>query len=353
MRKNIWYSLNGGCGRAKCYPCKSSAGKGISCRQESICYEMVCKVCEEQERRTIYIGESSRSAFERIHEHMWLFLAKKEGDVEKNQSNSVLWHHSKMRTSDWRVKITSSHMSALSRQITEAVRISREPSSSVLNSKNEFGSNNIPELEVRYGTKVLGGGKKRKRKEDEPDNSDVSPSTTSTPSTPSGRKLPDMGPILPEQLEPNLPEVGANNSAVEAGDNGPSTTITATATPPRGTPTEGAGTSSPRRLGQSPALDDRPPVGEDEDDEGALQSSITIPTITITPPDNDLDAVRPIVSEILESVMAAVDAKVAAKGAAESGPPPLFSDMEEGGNIQSKATGAVPGLGRPPSSGRR
>ena len=66
VRKNIWYSLGGGCGRPKCYPCKSSGGKGISCRQEGICYEMVCKLCEVSNRRTIYIGKSSRSSFERI-----------------------------------------------------------------------------------------------------------------------------------------------------------------------------------------------------------------------------------------------------------------------------------------------
>ena len=106
VRKDPWYSLNGGCGRLKCYVCKSSSGKGIICRREGVCYEMTCKLCEAQKTRTIYIGETSRSSFERIHEHMWLFLSKKEGDVEKNQANSVLWIHSKsahegnMKTSD-------------------------------------------------------------------------------------------------------------------------------------------------------------------------------------------------------------------------------------------------------------
>ena len=74
-----------------------------------------------------------------------------------------------MKTFDWEVKIVSSHRSALNRQVTETTRISREEKSNILNSKNEFGSNNIPEIEVRYGTKIVGGGKggvKRKRTED-------------------------------------------------------------------------------------------------------------------------------------------------------------------------------------------
>ena len=44
---------------------------------------------------------------------MWNFLAKKEGDVEKNQTNSVLWGHSKevhdnqLKTSDWTITCES------------------------------------------------------------------------------------------------------------------------------------------------------------------------------------------------------------------------------------------------------
>ena len=211
VQKNIWYSLNGGCGRQKCYVCKSSSGKGISCRREGVCYEITCKKCDEENRRTIYIGETSRSSFERMSEHMWLFLHKKEGDVDKNQSNSVLWQHSKsahegrLKTTDWKIKVVSSHVSPLSRQVTEAVRISREFPTNILNSKNEFSANNIAELEVRYGNKVA--GVKRKRREDEDVPETATPTTFLSSSRPHWKKpgrcgSQDHGHIRPQFHQP-------------------------------------------------------------------------------------------------------------------------------------------------------
>ena len=132
VNKNIWIKNNGGWGRVICYECKSTKGTGISCRLEWVCYELVCLKCEEQKKRTIYIGETSRSAQERIYEHMRLFKGKKSGDPEKNQSNSVFCGHSRdshngsMKTDDWKIKIVSAHRTPLSRQLTEAVRIHRE-----------------------------------------------------------------------------------------------------------------------------------------------------------------------------------------------------------------------------------
>ena len=176
-------------------------------------------------RRTVYIGETSRSGFERIHEHMRFFLARKEGDVERNQSSTVLWYYSKashggeMRTSDWKIKITSSHTSALSRPVAEAVRISREPKSSILNSKQEFGCHNIPELEVRYGAKVCNGGMKRKRKED-------ANSPTSIPSVTNSKSEKNQGavsPIVPEICEPDLPNEAAAVVTEMAAKDGPAT----------------------------------------------------------------------------------------------------------------------------------
>ena len=58
VNKNPWTRMNGGCGRQTCYPCKSTKGAGISCRHESVCYELVCLRCEENKKRTIYIGET-------------------------------------------------------------------------------------------------------------------------------------------------------------------------------------------------------------------------------------------------------------------------------------------------------
>ena len=155
--KNPWVRLQGGCQRPNCYPCKSSLGKGISCRKESIVYEISCAICEQQGNKTIYIGESSRSFFERAGEHMQMFKMKREGNPENNEANSVFWGHSKekhessMTTKNWNFKILSSHQTPLDRQVTEAVKIARVGTGTLLNAKNEFGCNNLPELQLQYG----------------------------------------------------------------------------------------------------------------------------------------------------------------------------------------------------------
>ena len=126
-------------------------------------------------KRTIYIGETSRSAQERIYEHMRLFKGRKSGDPEKNQANSVFWGHSRdfhdgsLKTEDWKIKITSAHRTPLSRQLTEAVRIQRENSGNLLNSKLEFGANNLATIELSYDSKIVRPGVHNKRKREAED----------------------------------------------------------------------------------------------------------------------------------------------------------------------------------------
>ena len=80
----------------------SQGGKGTSCRREGAVYRIDCLKCEkgveegvEGVTKTSYIGETSRSCFERLKEHMWLFVHKKSGDPAKQEANSVLWNHSR------------------------------------------------------------------------------------------------------------------------------------------------------------------------------------------------------------------------------------------------------------------
>lgn len=69
-----------------------------------------------------------------------------------------------MLPEEWCVKVTSTHQTTLNRQMTEAVRISREPPQNLLNSKLEFSAKNLPELMLKYSGTTLGeGGRKRKR----------------------------------------------------------------------------------------------------------------------------------------------------------------------------------------------
>ena len=66
---------------------------------------------------------------------------------------------------DWKVTLTSTHRGALNRQVTEAVTISNEGLSNLLNSKMEFGANNLSEIGVKKGHFLV--GEKRKRRDDE------------------------------------------------------------------------------------------------------------------------------------------------------------------------------------------
>ena len=121
-----------------------------------------------------------RRYLRRVKEHLWLFSHRKEACPEIclkrhkcSSSDSALWRHSReahggtLRVEDWRVTLTSTHRGALNRQVTEAVKISNEGLGSLLNSKHEFGSNNLSELAVRKGNVMVGGEIKRKRQEEE------------------------------------------------------------------------------------------------------------------------------------------------------------------------------------------
>ena len=113
-----------------------------------------------------------------MKEHLWLFSHKKEACPEIcmkrhkcSSSDSALWRHSKeahggtLRVEDWRVTLTSPHRGALNRQVTEAVKISNEGLGSLLNSKHEFGSNNLSELAVKKGNTLVGEAKRKRQEE--------------------------------------------------------------------------------------------------------------------------------------------------------------------------------------------
>ena len=72
-----------------------------------------------------------------------------------------------MKVEDWKVTLTSSHRGALGRQVKEDVRISNEGLDSLLNSKNEFGANNLIEVGVSKGNYLIGGGPKVGQRKDE------------------------------------------------------------------------------------------------------------------------------------------------------------------------------------------
>ena len=102
---------------------------------------------EIQETRypSLYVGESSRSLQERIQEHWGSYRRREEGShIRKHQDQQ----HPDQEPL-FLVKTVSTHRTALSRQVREAVGIRRRGGkSSILNSKSEFNRSYIPILVV-------------------------------------------------------------------------------------------------------------------------------------------------------------------------------------------------------------
>ena len=94
---------------------------------------------------SLYVGETSRSVQERAAEH-W-------GAARKEQEKSHIHKHQRLEhpgeKPSFIFKVVSSHKTALSRQIKEAVIIRRRGGAgSILNSKGEYNQCHIPRLVV-------------------------------------------------------------------------------------------------------------------------------------------------------------------------------------------------------------
>ena len=223
--KNPWYALQGGCKRPTCHICNSNGGKGANCRKEGACYTIECKMCDAVGNKTKYIGETSRSPYERMSEHMKLFHGQKEGDPDTGKASSVLWLHSRdahggeMTGDDWKSKIISSHRTALNRQVTEAILIQEiDNEVNLLNSKNEFGANTLGELAITKGGQLVQGNnnknkinssssssssttKGKKRKIEEGSGGEEGVTNNQTPTKPN----PNLTTINPKPIPPDLP----------------------------------------------------------------------------------------------------------------------------------------------------
>ena len=99
-----------------------------------------------------YIGETSRSAFERGLEHL--------KDLEYRRTKSHYLRHAvechpgvSPESLDFRMKILSSHRSAFERQIREAVMIEMNNGPHLMNRKLEYSRCALPKMTIRFGNK--------------------------------------------------------------------------------------------------------------------------------------------------------------------------------------------------------
>ena len=125
------------CADGSCLICKKD--KKYICRQESVTYEIKCETCKAQ-----YIGETSRTAYTRIKEHMT--------DMRNRTENSVIWRHNQENHSGdeqmMEAKVRKGFRGdATLRQITEALDIKYETPE--INQKDEWkGPLRLPQLGV-------------------------------------------------------------------------------------------------------------------------------------------------------------------------------------------------------------
>ena len=122
----------------------------------NIVYSNQCLDCKDNGRVSIYLGESSRSAYERGGDHVNDYKSKKEDShILKHQMSE----HSQAAP-NYQFRIIARFQSALMRQVTEAVLIRRQGEGTILNSKGVFNRCSLPRLTVE-------GAGKKEDKEDE------------------------------------------------------------------------------------------------------------------------------------------------------------------------------------------
>ena len=171
-RSDPWSGTD--CGRLNCpldeTKMKTGKFKTQNCTTRSIVYMTWCQTCydndveklegskeeiEDKKKRIkyhLYIGESSRSAFERGSEHL-------AGIKRLMSSNHFLKHLvDKHKNEDWdkiemRMKIMTTHRKAFERQIHEAVLIQEYRHHFLLNSKAEYNRSALPRLGLKMGDK--------------------------------------------------------------------------------------------------------------------------------------------------------------------------------------------------------
>ena len=120
-----------GCSKEDCPVCKQPGGGGGGCHKSNITYQYTCK-----KDGAVYTGETGRNLYTRGLEH----LDKYEKKAEKSfiHAHQIECHDG--APAEFATKVTGSYRDPLSRQVAEAVLITRSSGSTneVLNSKSEF-----------------------------------------------------------------------------------------------------------------------------------------------------------------------------------------------------------------------
>ena len=151
---NPWAGVR--CPRANCYTCSQGGEKVEDCWRRNIVYESRCITCEERNGgekkvkvkfgqpipgRNVYVGETSRSLYERSQEHV------RDGAGMMEDSHIAKHWEDKHRGEPmpkFGFRLIRSFQDPLTRQVSESVRIDLHEE--VLNSKAVYSRNVLPRL---------------------------------------------------------------------------------------------------------------------------------------------------------------------------------------------------------------
>ena len=145
------------CGREDCVTCtQESRGEKLPpCKKRSVLYENICLKCNpgvgEKNHKlnppeyppSVYVGESSRSLYERGLEH-WKGFKNEAEDSHIFKHHTL--HHGGEGTPAFHLRPIKFTNTALSRQLSEAVRIERVGEERLLNSKAEYNRCKVSRL---------------------------------------------------------------------------------------------------------------------------------------------------------------------------------------------------------------
>ena len=166
------------CLRKECVTCAQDDNKRIDCKKRNILYESECVICGEERKRMekskdwkdtgrgVYVGESSRSIFERAKEHV---AGRNSLDEDNHQiKHWISSHEDLLAPPKFKFKIVKTFQDPLTRQLAEAVRIELR-GEDILNSKSEFSRCRVPRLRIDMEgwQKKTGDKDERKRKDEQ------------------------------------------------------------------------------------------------------------------------------------------------------------------------------------------
>ena len=106
------------------------------CKRTNVTYEVQCVPCKRLEKSTIYVGESHRSWWDRLQEHIGALRTK---DRSYATIKHMEEHHGLDVAPDFSFKLRKVHKSSLERQLQEALAIAYTEADIVMNKNGEWG----------------------------------------------------------------------------------------------------------------------------------------------------------------------------------------------------------------------